>query len=165
MHTQEHFEDDARWSNDRSPILPTNTIWLFEKNCHPCIIHVFNKLTKEYRTFSLPSQTVLQISMLDLEYWANVAETHSNANRIAHYLEKLQSDLWTELSTSQQDFRFAFQPSTTRPWVMRTKHNFGHSFYGRGEYLQKCQENNWVPYYHESPDSYSERLFNGQSDF
>jgi hypothetical protein len=158
MHTQTYSDDDARWSNDRSPVPPTNTIWLFEKHRHSQkhTVHVFHKAMNEYRRFTLPLQTVLQISLLDVEYWANVAETHSNGNRIARYLEKVRSDLWAELSASPpQELYSGFQPKSTKPWAVRTNHNFGHSSRGRGDYLRKCEEKGCVPYDSEDLTSYS----------
>jgi hypothetical protein len=162
MHESTCSEDDARWSNDRSPVSPTNMIWLFEHHFHSSnhTLHVFHKTTNEYKCISLHHQTILQIGLLDLEYWANMAETprSSNANRIARYLERLRSDLWAELTTSGQDFLQRFQPITTRFWAVRTNHNFGHSNLGKTKYREKCKENGWIPYNHENPASYSKNL-------
>jgi len=153
----EVFKDDARWSDDFSPVRSSDFVWLFATTGLDrdlfCIA-----TREECRTFRLPRQTNLQLAMLDLDYWANVADTRLNANRIARYLETLRSEVHDELELQQTWQPLAcihpWQPETTRPWAIRTKHGFGHSFFGRSGYLGMCSINGWIPYLHENPASY-----------
>lgn len=163
------LEDDSRWSNDRSPVPPSDTVWLFEEMSstpiqptsslesnqqRQIILHAFCKSANEHRCYTLSLATTLQIALLDLEYWANVANPHPSANRITRYLERLRSDLWAELLQYYGSFSSGFQPKATIPWAVRMNHFLGHSFFGRQEYLQKCDANGWVPYTHEDPSLY-----------
>jgi hypothetical protein len=168
--------DDDRWSNDHSPVAPSDTIWLFEEisarpvepslalklNRSPqlrIILHAFRKSTGQHNQFLLPKPTAFQVALLDLEYWSSVTNPNQNENRIARYLERLRSDLWIELSQYGDSFETRPQPETTKPWAIRMNHAFDHSFCGRGEYLQKCQDNTWTAYSHEDPTSYGKVLF------
>jgi hypothetical protein len=170
-------DDDNRWSNDTSTVQQSDTVWVFEGDRNTfkqptltpapdwIVLRVFRKSTNEHRHFCIPVPTALQIALLDLEYWANVVDPNPNSNRIARYLEKVRSDLWTELSPFSDGFRFGSQPETTRPWAVRMNHLFGHSFFGRKEYSQTCMANGWTPYTHEDPISYGKRLFLNRQSF
>lgn len=118
------------------------------------LLHSFCRKTREHHEFNLSHRTALQIAFLDIEYWANIADSHSNANRIARYLELLRSDLLAELSMPKHILSVNFQPETTKQWAVRINHNFGHSFYGRQGYFHMCKKNKWSPYAHEDPALY-----------
>jgi hypothetical protein len=160
-------EDDELWSNDSSPITPSDMVWLFEiplglshvpeKVPADITLHIYNTNTLVgHQEVKLPLVTSIQVAMLDLEYWSNVAESASNSNRIARYLEKLRSRLVNELvSENENVVHSCLQPESIRPWAIRVKYGFGHSFHGRKEYTSWCSKNGFSLYHHRDPTTFS----------
>ena len=166
--------DDVLWSNDWSPVSASEIVWFFELSSsvsrqglspdngyRDLTLHVYNARTemRSCQFNNLSPAMGAQIAVLDLEYWANVADKSLNSNRIARYLEKLRSKLVDEIMGT--DFNLLqhndFQLESTRPWATRVMHGFGHSFYGRQQYSSWCSSAGLKLYKHGETSTFGKQ--------
>jgi hypothetical protein len=131
-------DDDDRWSDDVSEVI-SSSIWLFSKD--PGRIVAYSQETGSLNIFSLNPQECHILAYLDLDYWKNVAHTSSNNRRISRYLVKLRGDIIQYFqAANHRDLEIL------KPWAIRLKRGFGHSHFGRDNYLKMCQSTDLLPY-------------------
>lgn len=151
-------DDTSLWSyDDAHPLTDILSVWSFDDTPDQggrkvLGLSIYTHLGHHLHIIHKAALNML--AFLDSCYWGSIAHSDSSLhNRIAHYLHRLREAVTSEIESTPQPRLIdnTWLPSILVQWAVRVQHGYGHSHYGRREYLLECTEMGWRPYQHEDP--------------